>query len=197
MCLVKLSNRHLHDQCCHAGTLLSIKLIFHLLMKHAARGTFRILCIAKRSVFVAWEHLHLRTFDKINQRLNNWLNKKLFTYCNTGYTSLSKGGGCTYRKILKWQVKNKNNFTTSKVENIRGYQEISGVGFRVRKSEYEVSFGLAPRNWELSPSDPQIQEPFNSPFRVRDPEQTSDSKFPQNVCRLGQNLGSRGIYTQR
>ena len=37
-------------------------------------------------------------------------------------------------------------------------------------SEYEVSFGLAPRNGELSPSDPETPEPFNSPFRFELPQ---------------------------
>ena len=32
-------------------------------------------------------------------------------------------------------------------------------GFGYGECEYEVSFGLAPRNAELSPSDPQTPEP--------------------------------------
>ena len=78
-------------------------------------------------------------------------------------------------------------------ENTRGYQEMCGVGFRVWESEHEVSFGLAPRNGELSPSDHETPEPFNSPFRDRNPERTSDSNSPQNFGSVDQNLGSRGI----
>ena len=37
--------------------------------------------------------------------------------------------------------------------------------FGYGESEYEVRFGLAPRNGELLPSDPRTFEPFNSPFR--------------------------------
>ena len=69
-------------------------------------------------------------------------------------------------------------------------------GFGYGESEYEISFGLARRNGELSPSDPKTPEPFNSPFRSRNPERTSDSNSPQNVGSVGQNLGSRGIYTR-
>ena len=39
-------------------------------------------------------------------------------------------------------------------------------GFGYGESEYEVSFGLAPRNGELSPSEPKTPEPFNFPFRA-------------------------------
>ena len=66
-------------------------------------------------------------------------------------------------------------------------------GFGYGESEYEVSFGLAPRNIELSPSDPETPEPFNSRFWVRDPERSSDSNSPQNLGSVGQNLGSREI----
>ena len=54
-------------------------------------------------------------------------------------------------------------------------------GFGYGKSEYEVSLGLAPRNGDLSPSDPETPEPFNSPLRERNPERNSDSNFPQNL----------------
>ena len=45
-------------------------------------------------------------------------------------------------------------------------------GFGYGESEYEASFGLAPRNVELSPSDPETSGRFNSPFRLgtRNPE---------------------------
>ena len=69
---------------------------------------------------------------------------------------------------------------------------VSGQG----KSGYEVSFGLAPRNGELSPSDPEIPQPFNSPLRARNPERSSDSNSPQNLGSGGQNLGP-GAYTPR
>ena len=86
-------------------------------------------------------------------------------------------------------------------KNTRGYQEMCGVGtkkcvewgFGYGESEYEVSFGLAPQNEELSPPDPQTQEPFNSPIRARNPERTSDSISPQSLGSVGQNLGSRDI----
>ena len=70
-------------------------------------------------------------------------------------------------------------------------------GFGYAESEYEVSLGLAPRNGELSPSEPKTPELFNSPFRARNPERSPDSNSPQNLGSVGQNLGSRGIYTQR
>ena len=38
--------------------------------------------------------------------------------------------------------------------------------FGYGQSEYEVSFDLAPRNGELSPPDPKIPGPCNSPFRA-------------------------------
>ena len=57
-------------------------------------------------------------------------------------------------------------------------------------------FALATRNGELSPSDPKTLEPFNSPFRARDPERTSDSNSPQNLGPLGQNLAP-AAYTPR
>ena len=73
----------------------------------------------------------------------------------------------------------------------RGYQEMCGAGFGYGESEYEVSFGIAPRNGELSPSVPKTPEPFNSPFRARNPERSSDSNASQNLMSVGQNLGSR------
>ena len=51
-----------------------------------------------------------------------------------------------------------------------------GVGFR-GESEYEVSFGLAPLNGELSLSVPETPEPFSFPFRPPNPERSSDSNF--------------------
>ena len=61
-------------------------------------------------------------------------------------------------------------------------------GSGCRESEYEVSFD--------QPSDPETSGPLNSPFRARNPERSSNSTFPHNVGLVGQNLGSRGIYTQ-
>ena len=81
-------------------------------------------------------------------------------------------------------------------KNTHGYQEMCGGGFGYGESEYEVSFGLAPRNGELSPSVPETQEPFNSPFRARNPERSSDSNSPQNLGSVSQNLGS-WAYTPR
>ena len=67
-----------------------------------------------------------------------------------------------------------------------------GLGFGYGESEYEVSFRLAPQNGELSPTVPKTQE-FNSPFRARNPERSSDSNSPQNLGSVCQNLGSRSI----
>ena len=53
------------------------------------------------------------------------------------------------------------------------------------RPECEASFGLAPRNGELSPFEPKT------------PERSSCSDSSQNLGSVGQNLGSRGIYTQR
>ena len=69
-------------------------------------------------------------------------------------------------------------------------------GFGYGESEYEVSFGLAPRNGELSPSVPKTPEPFNSPCRARNPERSSNSDSPQNLGSAGQNLGP-GAYAPR
>ena len=71
------------------------------------------------------------------------------------------------------------------------------LGFAHGKSEYEVSFALAPRNGELSPSEHKTTDPFNSPLRARNPERSSDSNSPQNWGSVGQNMGSWAIYTQR
>ena len=68
--------------------------------------------------------------------------------------------------------------------------------FGYGESEYEVSFGIAPRNGELSPSVPETPEPLNSPFQARNPERSSDSNFPQYLGSVSQNLGS-GAYTPR
>ena len=43
-------------------------------------------------------------------------------------------------------------------------------GFGYGESEYEVSFGLAPRNGELSLSDPETPEPFNLAHIIVHPE---------------------------
>ena len=77
--------------------------------------------------------------------------------------------------------------TKKSVEGVFGYGE----------SEYEASFGIVPRSGELSSSDPETSEPFNSPFRARNPERGSDSNSPQKLGSASQNLGSRGIYTRR
>ena len=70
-------------------------------------------------------------------------------------------------------------------------------GFGHGESEYEVSFGLAPRNGELSYSKPKTLEPFNSPFRARNPERSSDSNSPQNLGSVSQKLGVPGhIYPE-
>ena len=59
-------------------------------------------------------------------------------------------------------------------KNTRGYQTMCGAGFRVPGIvNYEVSFGLAPRNGELSPSDPKTQEFLN----LRSGPRTRDSRF--------------------
>ena len=55
--------------------------------------------------------------------------------------------------------------------------------------EYEVSFGLVPRNKGLPPLDPETLEPFDYPFQDRNPEPRADSKSPQNVGSVDQNLG--------
>ena len=70
---------------------------------------------------------------------------------------------------------NNGNLETGSVREIRpkipvGTKKCVGWGFGYGESEYEVSFGLAPRSGELSPSDPKTPEPFNSPFRARNPE---------------------------
>ena len=52
----------------------------------------------------------------------------------------------------------------------------------ISMNEYEVSFGVAPRNEELLPSDLKTPEPLYS---------------PQILGSVVQNSGSPGIYTQR
>ena len=69
-------------------------------------------------------------------------------------------------------------------------------GFGYGESEYEVSFGLAPRNGELFPSVTKTPEPFNSPFRARNPERSSDSISSKNLGSVGQNLGP-GAFVPR
>ena len=64
-------------------------------------------------------------------------------------------------------------------------------GFGYGESEYEDSFGIAHRNGELSPSVPETQEHFNSLFRARNPELSSDSSSPQNLGSVDQNLGAQ------
>ena len=67
-------------------------------------------------------------------------------------------------------------------------------GFGYGESEYEVSFGLAPRNGELSPSDPETQEPFNSSFRARNGVQI---RFPRKIGFVKSKLRVPGhIYTE-
>ena len=54
---------------------------------------------------------------------------------------------------------------------------------------HEVSFGLAPRNGKSSHANPETPEPFNSPFRTRNPERRSDPNSPQNSGSLGKTWG--------
>ena len=63
-------------------------------------------------------------------------------------------------------------------ENTRGYQEMCGVEFWDGESEYEVSFGPAPRNGELQGSGLSGLSGYKSPFRGARPELTSDSGSP-------------------
>ena len=70
-------------------------------------------------------------------------------------------------------------------------------GFGYGESEYEVGFGLGPQSGELSPSDLETPESFNSPFRDRKPERSSDSNSTQNVGSVSQNLGAQGVHNQR
>ena len=58
-------------------------------------------------------------------------------------------------------------------------------GFRYGESEYEISFGLAPRNEELSPQDPETPEPFTlrSGNGTRNGEQV---QAPHKILRLYQ-----------
>ena len=67
------------------------------------------------------------------------------------------------------------------------------LGLGYGESEYEVGFGLAPQNRELSPSVPETPEIFDSPFRARNPELSSDLDYPQNPGSVDQNLGP-GAY---
>ena len=70
-------------------------------------------------------------------------------------------------------------------------------GFGYGESEYEVSIGLSPRNGELSSSVPETPEPFNSPFRARNPERSSDSNSPQKFGVGRSKLGVPGqIYPE-
>ena len=69
--------------------------------------------------------------------------------------------------------------------------------FGYGESEYEVSFGLAPRNGELSPSDPETPEPLKCPFWDRNPERSADSNPPQNLGSVGQNFGRGSYYIPR
>ena len=62
-------------------------------------------------------------------------------------------------------------------------------GFGHGESEYELSFGLAPRNPELLPSGSKTSEAFNFPFRARNPDRTSDSISPLNLRSVGHNWG--------
>ena len=66
-------------------------------------------------------------------------------------------------------------------------------GFGYGESEYEVSFGLAPRNGELSPSVPETPEPFNTPFRALTEFRFElPTKFGVSMSKLGP-----GAYTIR
>ena len=67
-------------------------------------------------------------------------------------------------------------------------------GFGYGETEYEVSFGRAPQNGELSPSDSKTPEAFNYPFRARNPELSADSSSPQNLGQYVKTWVSRGIY---
>ena len=69
-------------------------------------------------------------------------------------------------------------------------------GFGNGKSEYEVSFGIAPRNGGLSPSDPQASEPLTlrSGPGTRSGLQIRTAR--KNVGSVDHNLGGRGIYDE-
>ena len=75
-------------------------------------------------------------------------------------------------------------------ENTRVYQDCVERGFGYGKSEYEVSFGLTHWYGELSPSDTETTEPFNSPFRCRNRERSSDSDSTQNMGSVYETWGS-------
>ena len=78
-----------------------------------------------------------------------------------------------------------------------GTKKCVDLGFGHGKSEYELSFGLAPRNGKLSTPDPETSKHFNSSFRAQSPVRNSDSSPPKTLRSVGQTLGSLGIYTQR
>ena len=64
------------------------------------------------------------------------------------------------------------------------------------KSEYEVSIGLAPRDGELSPSDPETPEPFNSPFRGWNTGRSSDSNFLHDLRQSVKAWGPAAKYRE-
>ena len=69
-------------------------------------------------------------------------------------------------------------------------------GFGYGKFEYQVSFGLAPRNGKLSPSDPERSEPLKF---VPGPEPGTDFRFelPAKFGVGRSKLGVRGhIYPE-
>ena len=69
-------------------------------------------------------------------------------------------------------------------------------GFGYGESEYEVSFGLAPRNGELSPSVPETPGLFNSPFRAWNPQWSSNPNSLQNLGLVGKTWET-GAYIPR
>ena len=106
---------------------------------------------------------------------------------NVAYVIASETGDCRGSGVRGRRAPAGNRFgSVNRPENTRGYQEMCGVGFHVRESEYEVSFGLAPLNGELSASEPKTPEPFNSPLRARNPERSPDSNSPQKF-RVGRS----------
>ena len=63
--------------------------------------------------------------------------------------------------------------------------------------ESELRSGFRARNGELKASGVSGSEGDNSPVRARNSERSSDSNSPDNLGSVGQNLGFRGMYTQR
>ena len=67
-------------------------------------------------------------------------------------------------------------------------------GFGYGESEYEVSFGLAPRNGELSLSVSETPEPFTSPLRARNGIQI---RTPGKIWGRYVNTRGPGAYKPR